>query len=162
MIILKLTAENNCVSGIHSHLHHSSAAHHCPSRIADRFLTYSMNLSDWAFAQQVGTISHKITVSTHVYICMSWLCLIMMFYHSLIILSYLILSFLLMGPSAHVPLARNHRDVRVCKVPNDPWFKLNWVPPLRRTLFFCSFISLVESDYLPCGGWYGTQLSFFL
>ena len=62
---------------------------------------------------------------------------------------YLILSFLLMGPSAHVPLARNHRDVRVCKVPNDPWFKLNWVPPLWRTLFFCSFISLVESDYLP-------------
>jgi len=96
MIILKLTAENNCVSGIHSHLHHSSAAHHCPSRIADRFLTYSMNLSDWAFAQQVGTISHKITVSTHVYICMSWLCLIMMFYHSLIILSYLI--FLTDGP----------------------------------------------------------------
>ena len=58
---------------------------------------------------------------------------------------YLILSFLLMGPSAHVPLARNHRDVRVCKVPHDTVI-ITWMPPLsRRTLLLYFF--------LPCGAW---------
>ena len=68
--------------------------------------------------------------------------------HEPIMLNYDVLSesyYLIFWARVLVPLARNHRDVRIWKVPHDIVI-ITWMPPLSRRTSLLFFFSLVELE----------------